>query len=63
MQESGAPAGPSMATSAPVAPAAVPALAANVVPLKNVNEYMVVHRQMPNSDFYRPVAAQAVGGR
>ena len=63
MQESGAPTGPSMATSAPVAPAAVPVVAANVVPLTNVNEYMVVHRQMPNSDYYRPVAAKAVGGR
>jgi len=60
MQDGGPPSGPALASSAP---AAVPVVAANVVPLKNVNEYVVVHRQLPNADFYRPVAAQAVGGR
>ncbi len=60
MQDRGAPAGPSVAKSAP---AAAPVVASNVVPLQNVNDYVVVHRQMPTADFYRPVANQAAGGR
>ena len=60
LQDRGAPSGPVMAKSAP---SAAPVVAANVVPLNNVNEYVVVHRQLPNADFYRPVAHQAVGGR
>ena len=52
-----------IAKSATVAPQAVPVAAANVVPMRNVNEYLVVHRQVPNAEFYRPVAAQAAGGR
>lgn len=59
MQERGTPA-PSMAKNAPVA---VPAIASNVVPLQNVNEYVVVHRQLPNADFYRSVSNQAAAGR
>lgn len=63
MQDSAAPTGPVIAKSATVAPQAVPVAAANVVPMHNVNEYLVVHRQVPNAEFYRPVAAQAAGGR
>ena len=36
-------------------------MASNVVPLNNVNEYLVVHRQVPNMDFYRPVATPGRG--
>ena len=63
MQDSAAPTGPVIAKSATVAPKAVPVAAANVVPMHNMNEYLVVHRQVPNAEFYRPVAAQAAGGR
>ena len=63
MRDSAGPAGPVIAKSATVAPQAVPVAAANVVPMRNVNEYLVVHRQVPNAEFYRPVAAQAAGGR
>ena len=61
LQDRGTPAGPAVATSSPAA--SVPVVASNVVPLNNVNEYVVVHRQVPNMDFYRPVAHQAAGGR
>jgi sigma-E factor negative regulatory protein RseA len=61
LQERGGAPGPSMARQQ--APAQGPVVASNVVPLQNVNEYVVVHRQMPNADFYRPVANQAAGGR
>jgi len=61
LQDRGTPAGPAMASSSPAAP--LPVVASNVVPLNNVNEYVVVHRQVPNMDFYRPVAHQAAGGR
>jgi hypothetical protein len=27
------------------------------------NDYVVVHRQIPNADFYRPASVTAVGGR
>jgi sigma-E factor negative regulatory protein RseA len=60
LQDRGGQSGPSMAKSTTAAP---PVLASNVVPLQNVNEYVVVHRQMPTADFYRPVANQAAGGR
>jgi sigma-E factor negative regulatory protein RseA len=53
---------PTMARSSPVVQPA-PLAAADVVPLNNVNEYVVVHRQFPNADYYRPVANQAVGAR
>lgn len=60
LQDRGSPAGPAVAK----APAAAPVVAGtNVVPLNNVNEYVVVHRQLPNAEFYRPVASQAAGGR
>ena len=65
LQERGTSAGPAMARSDKGAPAAptVAAAAATVVPLTNVNHYVVVHRQVPNAEFYRPVANQAAGGR
>jgi sigma-E factor negative regulatory protein RseA len=63
LQDRGSPAGPVIAKSAPAAAAARPLVASNVVPLNNVNEYLVVHRQLPNADFYRPVSNQAAGGR
>jgi len=63
MQDSATPAGPSVAKSAPATVEAGPVAVANVVPLNNVNEYVVVHRQLPNAQFYRPVANQAAGGR
>jgi sigma-E factor negative regulatory protein RseA len=63
LQDRGTSAGPSLARSDAGATAAQPVAVANVVPLKNVNEYVVVHRQMPNAEFYRPVAHQAAGGR
>jgi sigma-E factor negative regulatory protein RseA len=62
LQDSATPAGPAVAQSAPPA-ATGPVAQANVVPLNNVNEYVVVHRQVPNAQFYRPVANQAAGGR
>lgn len=58
MQDAAPPAGPAVALTAPA-----PVVAANVVPLNNVNEYLVVHRQVPNAEFYRPVANRAVVGR
>jgi sigma-E factor negative regulatory protein RseA len=60
LQERGSPSGPALATSAP---AARPAVASSVVPLNNVNEYVVLHRQLPNAEFYRPVSNQAAVGR
>jgi len=46
---------PALAKNAPVAaPVAAPA---------QVNEYLVVHRQVPGADFYRPVSNTAAGGR
>lgn len=49
---------PALAKGAPVAqPVAVSA------PPAQVNEYLVVHRQLPNADFYRPVSNAAAGGR
>jgi sigma-E factor negative regulatory protein RseA len=47
---------PSLAKGAP-APVTVS------VPPAQVNEYLVVHRQLPNADFYRPVSNTAAGGR
>lgn len=32
-------------------------------PPAQVNEYLVVHRQLPSADFYRPVSNTAAGGR
>lgn len=64
LQERGTSAGPAMARSDKGVPAApTVAAAAAVVPLTNVNHYVVVHRQVPNAEFYRPVANQAAGGR
>ncbi|HEX4944744.1 MAG TPA: sigma-E factor negative regulatory protein [Usitatibacteraceae bacterium] len=61
LQDRGTPTGPAVALSSPATPP--PVVADNVVPLKNVNEYVVVHRQLPNADFYRPVANQAAAVR
>jgi sigma-E factor negative regulatory protein RseA len=64
VQGTGAPEGPALASTAPARLAAAPVVAsANVVPLNNVNEYVVVHRQFPNADFYRPVSNQAAAAR
>jgi sigma-E factor negative regulatory protein RseA len=60
LQDRGGEAGPAVAKSPS---AAQPVVASNVVPLQYVNEYVVVHRQMPTADFYRPVASQAAVGR
>jgi sigma-E factor negative regulatory protein RseA len=62
MQDRGAPDSPLLATSTPVAPAAAPLVASAAGPL-NVNDYMVVHRQVPNADFYLPASNTAVRAR
>jgi sigma-E factor negative regulatory protein RseA len=49
---------PSLAASAPA-----PVVASNVVPLKNVSDLVVVHRQLPSADYYQPVANQAAASR
>lgn len=43
--------------------AAQPAPVAVAAPPAHVNEYLVVHRQLPNADFYRPVSNAAAAGR
>lgn len=63
VQDRGTPGGPVVAKAPASAPAAQPVVASRVVPLHNVNEYVVVHRQLPNADFYQSVSAQAAGGR
>ncbi|MBL0141042.1 MAG: sigma-E factor negative regulatory protein [Betaproteobacteria bacterium] len=63
LQDSGNPAGPTVAKSAPAGTASAPLVASNVVPFNKVNEYLVVHRQLPNAEFYRPVSNQASAGR
>jgi sigma-E factor negative regulatory protein RseA len=40
-----------------------PATVTVSAPPAQVNEYLVVHRQLPNADFYRPVSNTAAGGR
>jgi sigma-E factor negative regulatory protein RseA len=62
LQDRPGPAGPAVASSKTVTPAAE-VVASNAVPLSNVNEYVVVHRQLPHGDFYRPVSNQAAAGR
>ena len=44
-------------------PAAQPVPVAATTPPAHVNEYLVVHRQLPGADFYRPVSNTAAGGR
>ncbi len=61
LQDRGTSAGPVLAKSAAPAPEAAPVVASTVVPLNQLNEYVVVHRQLPNADFYRPVSSQAAG--
>jgi sigma-E factor negative regulatory protein RseA len=63
MQDRGTSAGPVMARSGAAVPAAQPVAVANALPPQNVNEYVVVHRQMPNAEFYRTVSSQSAGGR
>jgi sigma-E factor negative regulatory protein RseA len=63
IQDRGTSAGPSLASTDASVPATKSAAAPNVVPLQTMNEYVAFHRQMPNADYYRPVAHQAVGGR
>ena len=53
--------GPVLASATSAAPQV--AAAPNVMPLQNVNEYLVVHRQLPNPDFYRPAVNQVAGPR
>jgi hypothetical protein len=60
MQDRASPAGPSIAQPAPAE--TLPASARNEE-IVLASDYVVVHRQMPNADFYRPVSASAVGGR
>jgi len=57
LQERAAPGDNVIASAPPQAPA--PA----VVPLQNVNEYLVAHRQLPNPDFYRPAVNRVQGAR
>ncbi len=52
-------ASPALAKGAPAQPATVTVSA----PPAQVNEYLVVHRQLPNADFYRPVSNTAAAGR
>lgn len=60
-QARGPEAQPALAKGAPAAqPGVVPVSAATPA---HVNDYLVVHRQVPNADFYRPVANTAAGGR
>jgi sigma-E factor negative regulatory protein RseA len=63
VQGRGAPEGPSLASTAPAATPTQVAASGSVVPLNNVNEYLVAHRQLPNAEFYRPVSSQAAAGR
>lgn len=58
LQERAPASGPVVARQAPAAPVA-PA----VVPVANVNEYLALHRQAPNADYYRPVSNQATVAR
>lgn len=44
-------------------PATPPASVAVSAPPAHVNEYLVVHRQLPGADFYRPVSNTAAVGR
>jgi sigma-E factor negative regulatory protein RseA len=59
LQDRGAPASPLIAASTPVA---APLVASAAGPL-NVNDYMVVHRQVPNADYYLPASTSAVRAR
>jgi sigma-E factor negative regulatory protein RseA len=59
MQGKSVPEGPALARTAPQETGAA-VVASTAVPL-NVQDYLVVHRQVPSADFYRPVANKAVG--
>lgn len=62
LQDSATSKGQVVATSA--TPAATQAAATpGIMPLQNVNEYLVAHRQLPNPDFYRPVVNKAAVAR
>ena len=56
VQGSGAPQGPTVAKAVPAEPPSQ--VAANVMPA-GVHEFVVVHRQLPNADFYRPASNTA----
>ena len=56
VQGSGAPQGPTVAKAVPAEPPSQ--VAANVMPA-SVHEFVVVHRQLPNADFYRPASNTA----
>lgn len=63
VQGTGTPEGPALARSgAPSGLASAPVTAAGAVPL-NAADYVVVHRQVPNADFYRPASATAAVAR
>jgi hypothetical protein len=53
---------PEVAATAGVAPVAA-AQVPRVMALHHVNEYVVVHRQLPSEDFYRPAVNRAVVAR
>ena len=59
MQGQAAPEGPVLARNVPQV-AVAPIVATSAVPL-NVQDYLMVHRQVPSADFYRPVANKAAG--
>lgn len=61
MQDRATSAGPVLARQVPAeTPAPVAARNDEIV---LASDYVVVHRQMPNADFYRPASVTAVGGR
>ena len=60
MQYRATSAAPAMAKQEPVQPAPVVARIDDSI---LANDYVVVHRQIPNADFYRPASVTAVGGR
>ncbi len=60
-QARGPEAQPALAKGAPAPQQGVVPVA--VTTPAHVNDYLMVHRQVPNADFYRPVANTAAGGR
>lgn len=48
---------------ASTAPSATQQAAPVVMPLQNVNEYLVAHRQLANPDFYRPAVNKVPAAR
>jgi sigma-E factor negative regulatory protein RseA len=63
LQERSLPAGPVVAKMTPPAAVEAPEVSQSAAP-QQVNEYVVVHRQLPGAEYYRPASATAVvGGR